>query len=481
MGAVLCRIETTWILKSVNRKRKVFVHMKDHLFSDRVFCKKLIQLTAPIALQSLMLASVAAADAIMLGSVAQNSMSAVSLATQIQFIQNMILMAFVSAAGILGAQYWGKGDVHTVNDIFCMCLRYSGAVSLLFFLGCVFFPRYLMMIFTNEEVLIDIGIRYLKVAGWSYLLTGISQCYLAIMKVSDHASQTAVISSGAVILNIILNAVFIFGLFGLPAMEVQGAALATLIARVAELLWCIGCSLKKGYIHPEPRRLIRGNALLAADFRKCCFPLLGASLFWGVGFTSYTAFMGHMGTDAAAANSVASVVRDLICCLCNGISSGGGILVGHELGAGNLKRGKLYGDRLAKLAFLCGFLSTGIMLLATPVVLRFVKLTDKAGKYLVGMMIIMAIYMIGRAVNTIIINGVFAAGGDTMFDMYSLAVMMWCIAVPLAAAGTFLFHWPVLVVYACTCLDEIGKIPWVMIHFKKYIWVKDLTRELPQE
>lgn len=452
--------------------------MKESLFSDKIFCKKLLQLTAPIALQSLMLASVAAADAVMLGSVAQNSMAAVSLATQIQFIQNMILMAFVAAAGILGAQYWGKGDHRTVNDIFCICLRYCGVVSLLFFVGCVFFPRYLMRVFTNEEVLIDIGIRYLKVAGWSYLLTGISQCYLAIMKVSEHAAQTAKISSGAVIINIILNAVFIFGLFGFPAMEVQGAALATLIARVVELIWCIICSRREGYIRPDWGRFFKRNKLLISDFCKCAFPLLGASLFWGVGFTSYTAFMGHMGTDAAASNSVASVVRDLICCLCNGISSGGGILIGNELGSGNLERGKLYGDRLVKLAFLCGILSTGVMLLVTPLVLHFVKLTDKAAQYLVGMMIIMAIYMIGRAVNTIIINGIFAAGGDTMFDMYSLAVCMWGIAVPLAAAGTFLFHWPVLVVYACTCLDEVGKIPWVMLHYKKYGWVKDLTREM---
>lgn len=452
--------------------------MKESIFSDKIFCKKLLQLTAPIALQSLMLASVAAADAVMLGSVAQNSMAAVSLATQIQFIQNMILMAFVAATGILGAQYWGKGDHRTVNDIFCICLRYCGVVSLLFFVGCVFFPRYLMIVFTNEEVLIDIGIRYLKVAGWSYLLTGISQCYLAIMKVSEHAAQTAKISSGAVIINIILNAVFIFGLFGFPAMEVQGAALATLIARVVELIWCIICSRREGYIRPDWGRFFKRNKLLISDFCKCAFPLLGASLFWGVGFTSYTAFMGHMGTDAAASNSVASVVRDLICCLCNGISSGGGILIGNELGSGNLERGKLYGDRLVKLAFLCGILSTGVMLLVTPLVLHFVKLTDKAAQYLVGMMIIMAIYMIGRAVNTIIINGIFAAGGDTMFDMYSLAVCMWGIAIPLAAAGTFLFHWPVLVVYACTCLDEVGKIPWVMLHYKKYGWVKDLTREM---
>ena len=204
---------------------------------------------------------------------------------------------------------------------------------------------------------------------------------------------------------------------------------------------------------------------------------MAASLLWGVGFASYTAFMGHMGTDATAANSVAAVIRDLICCLCNGIACGGGILVGNELGAGNLQRGKLYGDRLTKMAFACGVLSCIVMFLLTPVVLHFVKLTEQANSYLLGMMIIMSVYMIGRAVNTIVINGIFAAGGDTIFDMYSLVVMMWGVAVPLAAAGAFFFDWPVLVVYSCTCLDEVGKIPWVMAHYRKYKWVKDLTRE----
>ncbi|MGN1266726.1 MAG: MATE family efflux transporter [Dorea sp.] len=452
--------------------------MKDKTFSDKTFLRKLWKLAAPIALQNLMLAAVAVADALMLGRVTQNSMSAVSLATQIQFVQNMTLAAIVSTIVILGAQYWGKKDEKAVNDIFCIGLRLTAGVSLLFFVGCIFFPRYLMLIFTNEEALILIGVRYLKVAGWSYLITGISQCYLAIMKVSEHALQTAIVSSGVVMINIVLNAVFIFGLFGAPAMEAQGAAVATLISRIIELVWVVSFSYREGYVHPDWSRLFKRNRLLAGDFRKCALPLLGACLFWGVGFTSYSAFMGHLGTDATAANSIAAVVRDLVCCLCNGLASGGGILVGNELGAGQLERGKCYGDRLVKIAFLTGILSTVIMLAVTPFVTEFVKMTDQAERYLIGMMIIMAFYMIGRTVNTIIINGIFAAGGDTIFDLYSLAVCMWGIAIPLAVAGTFFLHWPVLVVYACTCLDEVGKIPWVMYHYRKYIWVKDLTREL---
>ena len=93
-----------------------------------------------------------------------------------------------------------------------------------------------------------------------------------------------------------------------------------------------------------------------------------------------------------------------------------------------------------------------------------------------GMFGVIAVYMIGRAINDVTINGIFGAGGDTLFDMYSLAVCMWCLAIPLAAAGTYYFHWPVVVVYACTCIDEVGKLPWVLHHFRKYKWVKDLTR-----
>lgn len=452
--------------------------MKEHIFSDKRFISQLLKLAMPIVIQSLMLASVAAADAFMLGGVDQNSMAAVSLASQVQFIQNMILSAIVSAASILGAQYWGKGDKTSISHIFCISIRSSVLLSILFFIGCIFFPRYLMILFTNEEALITIGIRYLRIAGWSYLMTGISQCYLMLLKITEHTADSAKISSAAVIVNIILNAIFIFGLFGMPALGVQGAALATLIARILELTWCVLLSLKKGYLRLDMKGLFQHYSILSRDFTKCFLPLLGACLLWGVGFTSYTAFMGHMGTDAAAANSIASVVRDLVCCMCNGLASGGGILVGNELGSGNLKRGKLYGDRLTKMSFILGFLSTAIMFALTPLLLQMVKLTEQAQQHLLWMMCIMAVYMIGRTVNSVVINGIFAAGGDTLFDMYSLIVSMWMLAVPLAALGTFVFHWPVAVVYACTCLDEVGKIPWVMYHYKKYIWVKDLTRSL---
>lgn len=443
---------------------------------NKLFYKNLTRISLPIALQSLMLAMVAAADALMLGRVAQEQMTAVSLATQIQFVQNMFIFSATSAGAILGAQYWGKGDKKTLENIFNLMLWFCGIVSLLFFAACELCPQLLMGIFTNEAQLNDIGSSYLRIAGWSYLITGVSQCYLAIMKVTEQVKAGAFISSMAVITNIIFNSIFIFGLFGAPRMEANGAALATTIARIIELALCIILSAGKDYIRPALSRFLSVPKVLIGDFAKQCLPLMGGSLCWGIGFTSYTAIMGHMGVDAAAANSIAAVVRDLVCCACNGIGSAAGIMVGNELGAGNLELGKKYGIKLKNISYVIGFISTGIVLAVTPAVVHGVILTDAARKYLIGMMIIMSIYMIGRCVNTVTINGVLDGGGDTLFDMYSLIVCMWMIAIPLALAGAFVFHWSPLAVYACTCLDEVGKIPWVMHRFRKYKWVKDLTR-----
>lgn len=443
---------------------------------DKIFYKKLWMLMFPIMLQNLMLALVAVADAFMLGGLDQNYMSAVSLATQIQFIQNMFLSASTAGLAILGAQYWGKRDIKTLDDIFSMAIRICGIVSVLFFVACAFFPKYPMLIFTNEPVLIDYGVSYLRIAAFSYLLTGFSQCYIVMMKISEHAGSAAAVSSITVALNILLNAIFIYGAFGIRSMNVRGAALATLIARIVELLLAVIFSYRPGFIKQKVHELFVRNKQLSRDFMKCSGPILGASLVWGIGFTSYSSFMGHLGTDAAAANSVAAVVRDIICCLSAGISSAAGIMVGNELGAGNLKRGKAYGIRLLKLSVVCGVIMTIVMTVSAPVILYFVKLTPQAGVYLKQMFVVLALYMIGRSMNEVIINGIFGSGGDTMFDMYSLAVTMWGIAIPLAVAGTYFLNWPVVVVYACTCVDEIGKIPWTLIHFKKYKWVKDLTR-----
>ena len=180
------------------------------ILRDKAFNQKLFSLTLPISLQNLMLAMVAAADAFMLGRVSQNAMAAVSLAAQITFLQSVLLSGIVMGIGALGSQYWGKGDPAALSKIFGLSVRDSSVISILFFAVCFWFPEQLMLLFTHDDFLVSLGAEYLKITSWSYILIGISQCYLAMMRISNHAVRSAVIGSGAVVLNIIFNFIFIF-------------------------------------------------------------------------------------------------------------------------------------------------------------------------------------------------------------------------------------------------------------------------------
>ena len=416
----------------------------------KVFYRELFRLAFPIAVQSFLLAAVSASDTVMLGRLSQNAMSAVSLASLVQFIQNMLLIVITSAGMILGAQYYGKGDAGAIRQLKNIMLRLGALTSVLFFALCILIPEPVMDIFTDNEELIEIGGRYLRFAAFSYLLTGISQVYLTMMKINKHPGTSARISAVAVFLNIGLNYILIFGM---------------------------GLSGREGELRNRLDQLGTRSNVLSHDFLRVSLPLLGGIFVWGIGFTGYSVITGHMGPDVAAAGSVANVVRNLMVCTCVGASAAAGIMVGNELGAGNLEKGKLYGERLMRISLVIGVISMVLVLLLVPVVPRLFQLSDMAQEYLKDMLTIIAVYMVARSANEIVINGIFASGGDTVFNMYSLAVCMWGIAIPLSALGAFVFHWPVWVVYTCTCLDEIGKIPWVFAHYKKYKWVRNLTRE----
>ena len=332
-----------------------------------------------------------------------------------------------------------------------------------------------MKIFTNDPSLIDGGVTYLRTVSLSFFLTGISQIYLCLLKNTGKAKKSSIISSTSVIVNIALNAIFIFGLLGFPKLEIAGAALATVIARIIEVIWCILETERKDSVRLKLSFLLHNDTLLRHDFWKYTTPVLGNEIVWGIGFTMYSVIMGHLGTDAVAANSIANIVKNLVACFCLGLGSGGGIMVGNELGAGRLEQAKVYGAKLCKLSILCGALSGLFLLAISPLILTFTNLTDTATGYLKWMLVMCSYYMIGKSVNGTTIAGIFCAGGDSRFGFFCDAVTLWCITVPLGLIAAFALHLPVLAVYFIVNLDEIVKLPAVYRHYKKYKWIKDLT------
>lgn len=429
----------------------------------------------PIAFQQFMLALVSASDALMLGMISQNSLSAVSLAGQVTFIHSLLLEAMTIGLSLLAAQYWGKGDIPAVERIFAYVMKITTLISLLFTLSALLIPGLLMKIFTNDPVLIRGGSVYLRVIAVSYLLTGISQMYLCILKNSGRAGKSSMISATSVIINIFINAVLIYGLFGIPRMEIAGAALATVTARVIEVVWCVCETSRKDQVKLRAKYLLRNDIILRRDFWKYTTPVICNEIVWGTGFSMYSVIMGHLGTDAVAANSIANIVKNLAACFCMGLGNGGGIMVGNELGAGKPDTAREYGGRLCRLAVASGIVSGLILLACSPLILRVANLSTVSREYLQGMLLICAYYMIGRSVNGVTISGIFCAGGDSRFGLYCDCITMWCIIVPLGLIAAFILKLPVLAVYFVVSLDEFVKIPAVYRNYKKYRWVRDLT------
>lgn len=442
----------------------------------RIFYRKLWGLVFPIAIQNLMTALVSASDAFMLGFVSQTSLSAVSLATQIQFVHNLFMLALTIGATTLAAQYWGKGDTDSVEEILAIVLKISMAVSVVFFIAAMFFSGFLMRIFTNDIKLIQAGIPYFRIVSVSHLFMGFSQIYLCIMKNSGRTAKSTIYGSVAVVINIGFNVIFIFGLAGFPAMGIAGAALATTVSRALELLLTIYENMHRSLVCVRLKYIRNSSKKLKKDFWHYTTPVLGNELVWGCGFTMFSVIMGHLGSDAVAANSVANILKNIIACVCNGIGIGAGIIVGNELGKGEMERATEYGNRLFKLAVFAGAVSGLILLAVSPVLRIFTgSLSAQAHSYLKNMMYICTYYMIGKSVNATVIAGVFCAGGDTKFGLKCDAVTMWVILIPIGMITAFVLKLPIMVVYFIISMDEIIKLPAVYRHYKKYNWVRNLT------
>lgn len=435
--------------------------------------KEIVRLALPIALQQFMTALVGACDAIMLGKLSQDAMSAVSLATQVTFVFNLFMFAFMAGENMFVAQYYGKGDYTGISQVFSLVTKICGCIAVVFLAGTLFFPEQLMRILTNEETLIVLGSEYLRVIGISYVFSGIAQIFLAIMKNCGAVNMSTLINGVMVILNIALNAVFIFGLSGFPKMGIKGAALATVLATVVQFLWSVGYVLCR--IRAVKFSLRSCEKKLFGRFWQKAVPLLINNLAWGIGFSMYSVIMGHLGTDAVAANGIANISKNLVVCFCLGLGNAGSIIVGNRLGADRLQEAKEVGETLTKTAIIAGIVSGLVLIALSPFITKMVDLTPTARGYLQKMLLICSYYIAGKSVNCMTIGGIFAAGGDSKFGMLCDSVTLWCIIVPLGCICAFILKLPVMVVYFVLNLDEIIKLPVVYKHYKKYKWIKNLT------
>ena len=451
---------------------KIFKSEKDRAFYQRIFA-----LVTPIVIQNMLSAAVGSSDVVMLNYVSQSAISAVSLATNYTMILFMVLGGLGTGATMLCAQYFGKGEYEPIRVVQGMAMRVSLVVSALFALAAFFVPEAMMTVFSKDAELIRLGAVYLRYMGVTYLCWGVLDIYLSVLRSVGQVRISMILNVMTFILNILLNAVFIFGLFGAPRMGVAGVALATMLSRIIELIGCFVVSARQKEIKLNLLYMLRKNRLLMQDFVRLSLPAMGNDVIWGLAFSMYSVIMGHLGSDVVAANSLVSVVRSFGTTFAFGIASGGTILLGNIIGSNQLEEAKECASKLMRLTVLAGALGGVFVLLVSPFVLKFASLSETAHGYLKIMLLINSYYIMGAAVNTMLIAGVFRAGGDSRFGFICDTIDMWGYAVPLGFIAAFVLKLPVMVVYFLLCTDEFVKWPWVIGHYKSMKWLRNITRD----
>lgn len=449
-------------------------HTDKNTFYSRIF-----KLVLPIIIQNLLSSAVSSADVIMLNYVGQSSISAVSLASQYANILFMVFYGLGTGATILCAQYYGKGDMQAIQVVEGIALRFSMTISILFAGMALLIPDWMMRLFTNDAELITVGASYLRFMSVSYLCCGIAEVYLAILRSIGQVAISTALNVLAFSLNIVLNAVFIFGLLGAPRLGAAGVGLATSISRLVELLACFLVSHFRDSIKLDFRYLFVQNKLLFKDFIRLSLPALGNDIVWSVAFAMYSVIIGHMGTDAVAANSFVVVVRNFGTILCFGMASAGGILLGNIIGENKLEEARDAAKKIMKLTVISGAIGGLIVVAAMPIVLNYASssLSGQAMHYLKYMLWINTYYIMGAAVNTTLIAGAFRAGGDSRFGFICDSITMWCYGVPLGFLSAFLLKLPVMWVYFLLCTDEFVKWPFVLRHYRSGKWLNNITRD----
>ena len=452
--------------------------MRNQLLSRSDFNKWALRLAVPIMIQNLISTLVSSADTVMLGYVSQTAMSASSLANQFFFILECIYYGLVTGTSVLVSQYWGRKDTVSIEKIMGIAVRISLAVSVLFTLVTTFFARPVMMFFTESPETVELGTQYLRIIGISFVFMAFSQIYLSSLRSIEKVVFPSVTYAVSLCVNVFLNATFIFGLFGMPKMGVIGVAIGTVTARVVEALMCVIHSLCSREIRFRVRYIFTREKLLTGDFFKVSLPAIGNDLIWSLAASMFAVIMGHMGDDMVAANSVAQMVVNIGAIACRGFANATTIVVGKTIGEDNLEATKVYSKRMLLLTIAVSLAGCVVILALRPFIVNFYsdKLTETATEYLGYMMIMTTWRLVGEGINTCLICGCFRGGGDTKFGMIMDTVFMWGVALPLMAAAAYIFKLPAMWVYFVMCLDEFEKMPVVFAHYKKYNWMKNITR-----
>jgi putative MATE family efflux protein len=443
---------------------------------DKDFFRAMLALAVPVAFQQLITASLNMVDVLMVGQLGETSVAALGLANQIFFLLILFLFGITSGMSIFTAQFWGKGDIEQIQHVLGICLTIAVSVAAFFSLAAVLIPEKLMSFYTEDAEVIRLGSDYLRIVGLSYVFTAISVSYIAVLRSITEVTMTVIVAVLALALKTVLAYLFIFGIAGLPALGVRGAALGTCIGWVFETILLVTLVyIRKTPLAAKPRSLLQFERPFLLKVLNTSMPAAINEVLWSVGITSYNAVYARIGTDAIAAININATVEELMFVLFIGLGNACSVMVGNKIGAGGKELAFEYGRRFTILGVGAALLAGAVVLVLRDTVVGLYHISPSAVANLRALMLVYALSSWVKVFNFMLFIGALRAGGDTRYAMFTELFSIWAIGVPSALIGGFVLHLPVYGVYAMVLLEEAVKAIIVLRRFLSRKWIHDLV------
>ncbi len=436
----------------------------------------ILSIAIPVALQNAISFGVSVMDSVMLGSFGDVAIAAANLGTQ----PFSILMAFgfglSSGGSVLIAQYWGKGDIARIRKVMRLSMQMVFGASLLITLVCLAIPGRILRIFTEDESVIEAGVRYLSLVAFSYIPYAVSNNYMMSMRAVEQVKMSTAIYAVSFFVNVLFNYMFIFGRFGAPRLEVRGAAVGTIFARCSELIMVL-C-----YMYFRERKVgfrihecLRFDREMAPSFARHSLPVLGNELLWGVGTAVTNIIVGRISSVFLAANSVAGVLNQLMFISIAGLSNATAVLTGKTIGAGGRADAQRTANTFLAFSFLVGVFNCLLVLAVRPAFLSLYNISAETYRAAWQILTVLALLQLMLCVDVTVIVGILRGGGDTRNAFLYDCGALWLISVPMGLLAGFVLHWPLPAVFLCLKLDSPIKALLGMVRVHSGKWIRNVT------
>lgn len=446
------------------------------LFNDKKFFKTLFRLALPIALQNLLLSSLNLVDTIIIGGLGEHAIAGVGLANQYFFLLNLILFGIVSGSSIFTSQYYGDGDIPNIKRILGLSLITSGAAAALFFVVGFFFHSQILSIFSRDAIVISIGSEYLKIIVFSYIVTAVTFSYSFTLRSIGQVKIPMIISSIALAINTILNYLLIYGYLGMPKLGTNGSAIATLIARIIEMILMVTVVYsKKLIIAAKVKELFDLSLEFIKNVFKITIPVILNDFTWALGVSMYAIAYARMGTEVIAATNISGTVERITWVIFMGLSNACAVMIGNKIGEGNYDDAYLFAKRFIVLGPALAILVGMIVFFTSGWVLSVYRVSSIVYNYSHNILMVFSIFLIAKVVTYISVIGIFRSGGDTKFCLFLDLGGVWLIGVPLAFLGGLVFKLPIHLVYALVYLEEVAKLMFCIPRIISKKWINNLT------